>query len=45
MDEILESYYIFAYVFVCNSADPLSNFSLTFDSMEEAIAYAVKSGN
>ncbi len=26
------------------SADPLSNLSLTFDSKEEAIAYAVKNG-
>ena len=26
------------------SADPLSNLSVPFDSMEEAIAYAVKNG-
>ena len=33
-------------VCVCTiySADPLSNFSLTFDTKEEAIAYAVKNG-
>ena len=27
-----------------SSADPLSNMSVSFDSMEEAIAYAVKNG-
>ena len=29
---------------LCSSGDPLSNMSLTFDSKEEAIAYAVKNG-
>ena len=31
--------------FLSCSADPLSNTSLTFDTKEEAIAFAVKNGN
>lgn len=35
---VLKLYFLFY------SGDPLSNMVLTFDTMEEAIAYAVKNG-
>lgn len=35
---------IFIFWYVICSGDPLSNMSLTFDTVEEAVAYAVKNG-
>ena len=42
--QIKLQYLFYIFVFIFCSADPLSNVSLEFDTMEEAIAYAVKNG-